>query len=359
MFYRVFIAGAVLAVLIVSASPAVVPVAGQALSDTISPSDAVSMTWPPPPTTYTPPRTPWGDPDLQGIWDFLSRIPMERPEEFEGKAVLTDQEWAEWEEANPPDMTGYNDFWNNRNFVRDRRTSLVVDPPDGRIPPLTPEAVKRLDLFAAALRAPGRGRYDSWEDFWSMSRCISGHTPQGPMDYNSGTLFMQSPGWVVLVRERLDTRVIPLDGRPHLDSDVRQWNGDSRGHWEGNTLVVETTNFTDKQTGTGSRRPATRPGASAKAPFIPRGITFGNIHVTERFVPVSPTTIHYYATIEDPTTWTKPWTFMLPWEKDDSYQMLEYACVEGDISIGAALAGERLIEAKERAAEEAANEGQQ
>src|SRR5262245_33536825 len=125
-------------------------------------SDADTVKWPPPASAYTAPRTPWGDPDIQGIWDFLSRIPMERPEEYENKPVLTDQEWAEWEKKNPPNMTGYNDFWNNRNFVRDRRTSLVVDPPNGRIPPLTPAAVKKLDAFDAAMRAPGRGKYDTW-----------------------------------------------------------------------------------------------------------------------------------------------------------------------------------------------------
>jgi hypothetical protein len=312
-------------------------------------TDADSVKWPPPPSTYTPARTPWGDPDIQGTYDSLSRIPFERPDE-KGKAVLTDQEWADWEKANPPNMQGYNDFWNNRNFVRDRRTSLVIDPPNGRIPPRTPEAEKKLDAFDKAMHAPGRGKYDSWEDFRSVSRCIAVHTPQGPMDYNSGVLIMQSPGWVVLVRERLDTRVIPVDGRAHIDQEIREWNGDSRGHWEGNTLVVDTTNFTDKQMGNGGRKPVTEPGASAGAPFIPNGVTFGNFHLTERFVPVGPNRIHYYATIEDPKTWTKPWTFMLPWQKDDNYQMLEYGCLEGDISIEGSLRGERIIEAKEKAA---------
>jgi hypothetical protein len=353
MFYRILIVASVLIVLSVSPSPAVLSAAGQ-----VPQADADSVKWPPPPSTYTPPRTPWGDPDLQGTWDSLSRIPMERPEEYLGKPVLTDEEWAEWLKRKPPNMTGYNDFWNNRNFLRDRRTSLVIDPPDGRIPPLTPEAVKRLDAFDAAMRAPGRGKYDSWEDFRSMSRCIAAHTPQGPMDYNSAILFMQSPGWVVMVRERLDTRVIPLDGRPHLDSSIREWNGDSRGHWEGNTLVVETTNFSSKQMGTGNRKPATEPGASSGPAFIPNGITFGNFRLTERFVPIGPNRLHYYATLEDPTTWTRPWTFMLPWEKQDDYQMLEYACIEGDISVESSLRGERLIEAKEKAAEEAAKQKQ-
>ena len=361
MSYRVLIAGTVLSVLIVSTSPAVVSVAGQ------TPEDALTATWPPPPTTYTPPRTPWGDPDLQGTWDSPSRIPMERPELYEGKPVLTDEEWAEWEAVNT------TSYWNQLEYVRDRRTSLVVDPPDGRIPPLTPEGDARVEAYEAVRNAPGRGPYDSWEDFRTIGRCIAAHTPQGPMGYNSAVLFMQSPGWVVMVRERLDTRVIPLDGRPHLDPDVRQWNGDSRGYWEGSTLVVETRNFTDKQMGTGlmnpaSRQPvtgffrdlpATEPAASAGPSFIQRGITFGNFVLTERFVPVSPTRMHYYATLEDPTTWTRPWTFMLPWVKDDNYQILEYGCIEGDISVSVGLAGERMKEERDRAAEEAANEGLQ
>jgi hypothetical protein len=348
MLCRVLIGAIVVVVLIA-------PVSGAAQSAPAQTySDADLAKWPPPAATYTPPRTPWGDPDIQGTYDFLSRIPFERPDEYQGKPVLTDKEWEEWLKANPPNMQGYNDFWNNRNFVRDRRTSLVIDPPNGRIPPRTPQAEKKLDAFDAAMRAPGRGKYDSWEDFRSVSRCISVHTPQGPMDYNSAVLIMQSPGWVVMVRERLDTRIIPMDGRPHLEDNIREWNGDSRGHWEGNTLVVDTTNFTDKQMGNGSRKPVTEPGASAGAPFVPNGITFGNFHLIEHFVPVGPNRIHYYATIEDPNTWTKPWTYMLPWEKDDNYQMLEYGCLEGDISIEGSLRGERLIEAKEKAAAEAA-----
>jgi len=317
-------------------------------------TDADLVKWPPPPPSYTPPKTPWGDPEIQGTYDFLSRIPFERPDQYKGKAVFTDKEWDEWEKANPGNMQGYNDFWNNRDYIRDRRTSLVIDPPDGRIPPRTAEAEKKLDAYAAAMRAPGRGKYESWEDFRSISRCIAVNTPQGPMDYNSAVIIMQSPGWVVMVRERVDTRVIPMDGRPHLEDNMREWNGDSRGHWEGNTLVVDTTNYTPKQLGSGSRKPETEPGASAGANFVPNGISFGNFHLIEHFVPISPTRIHYYATLEDPTTWTKPWTFMLPWEKQDKYQMLEYGCLEGEISIGNALRGERMIEAKEKAAAEAA-----
>ena len=350
MCHRRLIVAAALVVVIASVSPLVVPAAGQTQA-------APKTTWTPPRPTYVAPRTPWGDPDLHGVYDFLTRIPMERPDKYAGKAVLTDQEWAQWLKENPANMQGYNDFWNNRDFARDQRTSLVVDPPDGRIPPFTPEAQKKVAAFQQAMaerRKPGRSQYESWEDFRSVSRCISVHTPNGPMDYNSGTLLMQSPGWVVLVRERLDTRVIPLDGRPHVEDHIRQWNGDSRGHWEGSTLVVETTNFTPKQHGIGNGKPQTEPGASAGFTAVPTALSFGNFRLIEHFVPTAADKISYYATLEDPGTWTRPWTFMLPWEKNDDYRIYEYACSEGDISIGNALRGERLIEEKERKAAEAA-----
>lgn len=333
MRFRRLISAGALIILIAAVSPAVVPVAGQAPT-------AAAATYTPPPSTYVPPRTPWGDPDLQGVWDYQSRIRMERPAKFAGKAVMTDAELDQWIKDNPPGFQGYNEWWANRNFIKDYRTSLIMDPPDGRMPPLTPEAEKKLAAERAARRAPGRVEYESWEDFGSVTRCIAVHTPNGPQQYNSGTVFMQTPGWVLIVRERLDTRIIPLDGRPHVDDQVRQWNGDSRGHWEGNTLVVETGNYTGKQTGGGV------------GSTVPAGISFQNIRTIERFVPVNPTTIHYYATFIDPTTWTRPWTFMLPWERDDNYQLLEYACHEANLSIANALRGERYLE--QRAAEEAA-----
>src|SRR5204862_936659 len=130
--HRILVGTIVLLVLMAPASAVAQSGAAQSYSD------ADLAKWPPPPSSYTPPRTPWGDPDIQGTYDFLSRIPMERPDESMGKPVLNEKEWQEWEKANPPNMTGYNDFWNNRNFVRDHRTSLVVDPPDGRLPKRTP-----------------------------------------------------------------------------------------------------------------------------------------------------------------------------------------------------------------------------
>ena len=354
MSRRAFVTAGRLTILIASLSAAFVNVAGQAQT-------AGGSTWSPPKATYSPPRTPWGDPDLQGVWDYQSRIPMQRPAQLAGKATLTDAELAQWAKANaqsadpcgvgtrekedctPEELSqvgAYNEFWNNRNIVKDNRTSLIEDPLDGRLPSMTPEAQKRQAAIQAARGGGDRARYDSWEDFPTVTRCIAEHTPNGPQGYNSGTLITQSPGWIVMFRERLDTRIIPLDKRPHIDQQIRQWNGDSRGWWEGATLVVETTNFTAKQIIGG--------GAGST---IPMGVPFGNIHLVERWVPVSPTRIHYYATVTDQTIWTRPWTFMLPWQRDDTYQLFEYACHEANISIGNALRGERLLEKK--AAEEA------
>src|SRR5262245_55872232 len=190
---------------------------------------------------------------------------MQRPAQFAGKKVFTEEELREYAKGNTPNEdacgTGsrsgevcsadedaqvgdYNDFWDNRKFIKDFRTSLIEDPEDGRIPPMTPEAQKRLADFQAARRL--RGPLDSWLDFSTVTRCIAEQTPNGPQMYNSGTLIMQSPGWVMLIRERLDTRFIPLDGRQHVDDRVRLWHGHSVGRWEGNTLVVDTTNFTDR-----------------------------------------------------------------------------------------------------------------
>jgi hypothetical protein len=147
---------------------------------------------------------------------------------------------------------------------------------------------------------------------------------------------VQTPGWVVMFRERFTTRMIPLDGRPHVDPTIQMWDGNSVGRFEGNTLVVETTNFSDKQIGGGVGNP------------VPRGIPFGNIRLIERFVPVGPNRIHFYATLEDPKTWTRPWTFMVPWEKNPDYQLLEYACHEGNQVVALSLRGERAAEAARR-----------
>jgi hypothetical protein len=359
MRYRAFVSAAAVAILIASV-PMMVPLAGQQTPQ--APAAAAAQPFAPPPSSYTPPKTPWGDPDFQGIWDYQSIVPMQRPPQLAGKATMTDAEWEEYfksnqrnqdacgvatraeEDCTPEQLASvgaYNEFWDNRNIIKDPRTSLIVDPPDGRIPAMTEMATKRRATLVGATRAgvegPERATYLSWEEFPTVSRCISEQTPNGPQMYNSGVVWQQSPGWIVMFRERLDTRVIALDGRQHVDSNIRMWNGHSVGRFVGNTLVVETTNFTDKQFmgGVGST--------------IPAGVPLGNVHVVEHFVPVSATRMHYYATITDQSTWARPWTFMLPWEKDPSYQVFEFACHEGNLSIGNALRGERQKEAAEAA----------
>jgi hypothetical protein len=291
----------------------------------------------PKPSAYTPPRTPWGDPDLMGVWDYQSVIRMQRPDDLVGKARFANEaEYEAWARANAPDrdtekgVGAYNEWWNSRNFVKNLNTSLIVDPPNGKYPPLTPAAAQRQkEILDKASEVA------SWEDYHALARCIATQTPNAPQAYNSGTYIMQSPGWVALIRERLDTRIIPIDGRPHIGQHIRHWNGDPVGRWEGNTLVVETTNFTDKQ------RLGGMSGAS-----VPAGIPFGNFRLIEHFVPVSPGRIEYYATVIDPTTWTSPWTFNLPWERDAEYKLFEYACHEGNYGLPNSLRGERVREAE-------------
>ena len=348
-----------LIVVTASVLPTVIPVAAQA-PKTPAAAQAAGTPAPftPPRSTYKAPRTPWGDPDLQGVYDYLSQLPLQRPLELGDRKTLTDAELAEWRKlvyyAQNADACGtgsrknetcteeqkkkeakevgyYNEFWMNRDFVKDNRTSLIVDPPTGRFPPFTPAAEKilRADIGSTSER---ERTYASWEDFPTMTRCVAGNTPNGPALYNSGTYIMQTPGWVLIVRERLDTRMISLDGRPHPDKNFRQWQGHSRGHFEGNTLVVDTTNFTNKNTG------------GASGGIIPGGLPMGNIHLIEHFVPVSAKRIDYYATVIDPTTWTQPWTLMIPWENQGtSYQIYEYACNEDNTSVGNALRGERML----------------
>ena len=328
MTCRSILSAATLAIVLASALLTVVPLGAQ--------SSSAAPAFVPPKSAYRPPKLPWGDPDLQGVYDYQSLVPMQRPAEQAGKAVLTEAEYDEWAKKHMPTVFGYNEWWNNRNFIKDYRTSLIIDPPDGKVPAMTPEAQKRQQEIRGGSRQAGtlgaeRERpYASWVDFGTVTRCIAEQTPNGVQQYNSGTYVMQSPGWVMIARERLDTRVIALDGRPHVGDTIRQYNGDSRGHFEGNTLVVETSNFTDKQD---------RAGIGAT---VAEGIPFGHIHLIEHFVPVSDRRIEYYATLEDSKTWVRPWTFMLPWEKDSTYQIYEYACNEGNISIGNALRGERM-----------------
>jgi hypothetical protein len=287
-------------------------------------------------------KTPWGDPDLQGTWTNQTLTPLERPAEFTGKPVLTEEEARAYEarlrqqtnaDIRTPgtrrDVTvAYNDAWWDRGerIVADRRTSLIVDPADGKIPPLTPAAQKR----AAAARAANAAIGDNPaapEDLDVYSRCIiRSALPRLSTGYNNNYEIVQTPGYVAILQEQIhDTRIIPLDGRPHLAGTVRQWLGDSRGRWEGDTLVVETTNFTDEARGS-TFRDATR-----------------NMVLVERFRRVDAETIDYQFTVTDPETWTRPWTVKMPWNKMDGL-MYEYACHEGNYGLENTLRSARAAE---------------
>jgi hypothetical protein len=291
------------------------------------------------------PRTSWGKPDLQGVWDFRTVTPLERPTDLAGKQVLTDREAADFEsqaavtndrDRNVPagNVGDYNQFWYDRGtqITANKRTSLIVDPPEGRIPPLTTEAQKRSEAIATARRgldmdAPTVG---GWVNDLGPGglrvRCILGFNagpPMTPSAYNNNFQLFQTSDYVVILNEMIhDSRIVPLDGRPH--GSLRQWAGDSRGRWDGNTLVVDTVNF----------RAAT---------LMTTGELSPNTHLVERFTRVDADTLLYEFTVEDPTTWTRSWTAQVPMSKSRE-PMYEYACHEGNYSIYNILAGARQRE---------------
>ena len=286
---------------------------------------------------WSAPRTPDGQPDLQGIWSFATITPLERPSELAGKQELSDQEAAALQEQaaqsridRPPaegDPGTYNQFWFDRGtkVVATKQTSLIVDPPDGRIPALTPEAQQR----EAARAAVVRGRPSSYEDRGLSERCIvrpwSG-PPITPGNYNNNVQLFQAPGYVVIFLEQNhDARIVPLDGRPHVSQKIRQFLGNSRGRWEGETLVVDTTNFTDHV---------------GKSNFRGSG---GNMHLVERFTRVDADTLRYDFTVDDPETWTKKWSASIPMVLTDQ-PMFEYACHEGNYALEGVLRGARFQE---------------
>jgi hypothetical protein len=296
--------------------------------------------------SWTPPRTAYGQPDLQGIWSNASIIPLERPKELEGKQFLTPEEMAAYEAkvfprtsrekpVAPGQVGTYNDFWWDGDSKRapNLRTSIIVDPPDGRVPALTPEAQQRVQAERAYAR---QHPADGPEDRPLMDRCLlfpMGGPPMLPSFYNNsqyGPLttnyqFVQTPNTVAILMEVIhDVRVIPLDGRPHLPSTVRQWLGDSRGHWEGNSLVVDTTNFTGKTKFRGADE---------------------NLHLTERFTRTAPDILLYEFTVEDPATFTKPWKGEIPMIASDG-PLFEHACHEGNYALAGILGGARADEKK-------------
>jgi hypothetical protein len=333
MTKRFFASSRALAVVAIALPLASAAVAGQG-----TPSTSQGRTH-----VATSPRTPDGQPDLQGVWTFATVTPLQRPDALAGKTFLTEQEAADFEkrlveqqdvDRRDPSSLGtaadvgraYNQFWYDRGtkVIGTRRTSLIVDPPDGKIPALTPEGQQRVTRNA-------RRGTDDPENRSLWERCIThSSVPRLSTGYNNNLQIFQSPGYVIIVYEMIhETRIIPLDGRPHLDQKFRLWLGDSRGRWEGNRLVVDTTNFSDKTSFQGSS---------------------ANMHLVERFTRVDANTLNYEFTVEDPTTWTRPWTAALPMPKIDE-QMYEYACHEGNYGLAGQLRGARV---EERDAAEAA-----
>jgi hypothetical protein len=308
--------------------------------------------------TWTAPRTVDGQPDLQGVWDNNNATPLERPKELAGRAFLTEQEVAAlkkkaaelFDNGNSDAAFGdtvfqsvlanvngtkagfkstdggtgdYSSVWTvARDW--DNRTSLITDPPDGRIPPMTPQAAEKQRAAAAAVK----GRPSGPEDRSLQERCITYGSPQLVAGYQSYYQIVQSAGSVVILTEMIhDARVIPLDGRPHLPANMQTWLGDARGHWEGDTLVVDTTNF---------------------KPGVFRNVSTEKLHVVERFTRTAADTLQWQLRIDDPGAWTKPWTAMIPL-RPSKKAVFEYACHEGNYGLESILAGARREDQAEEA----------
>ncbi len=292
------------------------------------------------PNAWTPPRTPDGQPNLQGIWTNATITPFERPASLGDKAFLTPAEAEAFERqaagrrdadsapARPGDVGSYNQVWfdSGERVVTTRRTSLVIDPPDGRVP-LRPEA-------EAARKHASEHEGDSYEFLSVWDRCITRGVPGGmfPAGYNNAYQIVQTPGYVVIHYEMIhEARIIPIDGSPHPPASVRLWNGDSRGRWEQNTLVVDTTNYNDKGW-------IATQAAAGRIKGVPQT---ASLHVVERFTPIDANTIEYQATLDDPKMFTRPWTVSIPLHRDSSYQIYEYACHEGNRAVEGILRGAR------------------
>ena len=335
MMHRLFVAAAIPAALLL----------GQA------PKPAAKTAKPAASATKRPlARTPWGDPDLQGVWNDATSTPLQRPTNVGQKETLSGEEAEDFQEELANDLSrdrrdggaavdvnrAYNEHWMDSRRLKitaDHRTSLIVDPPDGRIPPLVKLSPERERTRVARNAANARfnaGLPLSYHDMSLPVRCIirTDSPPYLPTIYNNDFQIFQSPGMVVIAPEMIHSaRMIPVDGRPHLGKDLHQWLGDSRGHWDGDTLVVETTNFRKDD-----------------------GVVFQNAdpntyRITERFTRVDANTLNYEFTVEDPNTWTRPWTAHIPWTKiDPDEQMYEYGCQEDNYDQVHFLVGARARE---------------
>lgn len=291
------------------------------------------------------PRTVDGQPDLQGVWNYATVTPLERPDALRGKDVFSEDEAEEYarqeadkadHDKNPPaDIVGnYNEFWYDadKKVVGTRRTSLIVDPPDGRLPPQTEQAKQREAAITAARRGVGRheptpgGFVEDLGPGGLQVRCILGFNsgpPMTPAVYNQNVQIFQTRDYVVILNEMIHSaRIVPMDGRPH--GKLPQWVGDSRGRWEGDTLVVETVNF------------------KRETAFL-NGRTTSKLHLTERFTRVDPDTLLYQFTVNDPNVWTRPWTAEIAMSRNEE-RIYEYACHEGNHGLVGILGGARAKE---------------
>jgi len=312
------------------------------------------------PKIWTQPKTAWGDPDLQGTWtsDDSIQVPLQRPANIGDRLTATEDEIAQREaniarqsQADSQEFAGPNarvgtgppGHWGERARRPSKQTSLVVDPPDGRIPALTPEGQKRqAEIAANRLGAGGQQRpAASYENFTYYIRCITRGVTGSmfPVIYGNGTQIVQSPGYVAILNEMVhEARIVPLDGRPHAGKNIRTYMGDSRGHWEGNTLVVETTNILPNTTGIGLNGGGTP--------------TSDALRLVERFTRVAGDRMNYEVTIDDPKTYTRPWKVAFPITQEPGYSLFEYGCHEGNYAMADMLSGAR---AEEKATEEGAN----
>lgn len=310
---------------------------------------------------WSPPRTPWGDPDLQGIYNYGTSTPLQRPLELSDRAVLSDDEAAAFEEevtyavdqdrrdgGNEADVArNYNNLWTDSSrtqLTEDNCTSLIIDPPDGRLPPrverpMTPEREAALREAELSLKRFTMGFHASYKDADVGNRCIirrrneGGGHPYLPALYNNTAQIFQSPGYVVIYAEMIhNARIIPVDGRPPLPDSVETWLGNAIGRWEGDTLVVETSNF-------------------LKSDDIGRtGVVYRNadpetFKIVERFRRAGPRTVEYEVTMSDPNTWTRPFTIRVPWNETDE-QLYEYQCQELNYDLYFWLSGAREREAR-------------
>jgi hypothetical protein len=291
-------------------------------------------------TTYRTPRTPWGDPDLQGNYTNLyeNGTPLERPKEFEGRTLddVKGEELARIKAATQErtinafqgPIHAPDNWWQDAlNLKRGSQAWLIVDPPDGKVPPMTPEAETRIAANVEARRSLGHGPADSWEDRSLYDRCLTRGLPGSmmPAIYGNSYQIVQGPGYVAIRYEMIhETRVIPLDNHAHVGRNIRLDMGDARGHWEGDTLVVETTNFRDRS--------------------VYRNANAAALKLTERFTKIAPGNVKWAVTVEDPGTWTRSWTFAMPLTLNDGEPLMPYECHEGNYGLRNILSAARADE---------------